>query len=149
MGLINEKIKQFREQKNLSIEELAERSGVNTNVLSAIENGNEAPSSENRRMVWRALGLRVDTLLEVSNVTGPVLTKAGEVHTSTNFSNGKTSHPDYANYSSDLCGGSSTKMKKYCTKTNYGTVDNKTVLESADDAAASSAARPGGRPAQD
>lgn len=42
---------------------------------------------------------------------------------------------DYANYNSDLCGGSSTKMKKYCTKTNYGTVDNKTVLEPEDDAA--------------
>ena len=62
MGLINEKIKQFREQKNLSIEELAERSGVSVDVLSAIEKGNETPSSAVIIKVSRALGLRVDTL---------------------------------------------------------------------------------------
>ena len=34
------------------------------------------------------------------------------------------------------CNGSSTSLTKYCTNSSYGTVDNKTVLESADDAAA-------------
>ena len=72
MGLINDKIKQFREQKNLSIEEVAERSGVSVDVLSAIEKGNETPSSAVIIKVSRALGLRVDTLLEVDSVLGPV-----------------------------------------------------------------------------
>ena len=39
----------------------------------------------------------------------------------------------WANYS--LCGGSNTTMTKYCNKEGYGTVDNKTTLEAADDAA--------------
>ena len=34
------------------------------------------------------------------------------------------------------CNGSDDTQTKYCTNSNYGTVDNKTVLESADDAAA-------------
>ena len=100
MGLINDKIKQFREQKNLSIDELAERSGIGAEVISTVEKGDEAPSSSVIIKLSRALGLRVDTLLEVDNISGPVLTKAGEVHNSTNFSNGKASHPDFVNYSS-------------------------------------------------
>lgn len=42
---------------------------------------------------------------------------------------------DWASYSSDLCGGSFDKMKKYCTDSFFGTVDNKTVLDPEDDAA--------------
>ena len=42
---------------------------------------------------------------------------------------------DWASYSSDLCGGDYNKMKKYCTDSDYGTVDNKTVLDPEDDAA--------------
>ena len=42
---------------------------------------------------------------------------------------------DWASYSSDLCGGDYNKMKKYCTSSSYGTVDNKTVLDPEDDAA--------------
>ena len=34
-----------------------------------------------------------------------------------------------------LCNGSSTKITKYCNQTNYGTIDGKTTLEPADDAA--------------
>lgn len=113
MGLINEKIKQFREQKNLSIEELATRSGVSADVISAIENGNDVPSSAIIIKVSRALGLRVDTLLEVDNVAGPVLTKAGEVHNATNFGNGKASHPDFVNYSSLTHGKNNCRINPY------------------------------------
>ena len=42
---------------------------------------------------------------------------------------------DWASYSSDLCEGDYDKMKKYCTDSEYGTVDNKTVLAPEDDAA--------------
>ncbi len=46
---------------------------------------------------------------------------------------GKTSGYDWASYK--WCNGSSTSMTKYCTKSSYGTVDNKTVLDPEDDAA--------------
>lgn len=41
----------------------------------------------------------------------------------------------WSNYSSNLCGGTDSKMKKYCTDSRYGTVDGKTVLDLEDDAA--------------
>lgn len=46
---------------------------------------------------------------------------------------GKTNF-SWSNYK--YCNGSNTTMTKYCTSDKYGTVDNKTVLEAADDAAA-------------
>lgn len=42
---------------------------------------------------------------------------------------------DWVGYSSTLCGGSSTTMKKYCSNTENGIVDNKTILDPEDDAA--------------
>ena len=40
---------------------------------------------------------------------------------------------DWSNYK--WCGGTSITLTKYCTNESYGTVDNKTTLEAADDAA--------------
>lgn len=40
---------------------------------------------------------------------------------------------DWSNYK--WCRGAKDKLTKYCTKSSYGTVDNKTVLEPSDDAA--------------
>ncbi len=49
----------------------------------------------------------------------------GETKTKTDYSWNTYKH----------CNGSSSTMTKYCTSASYGTVDNKTVLESTDDAA--------------
>ena len=43
---------------------------------------------------------------------------------------------DWSTYT--LCNGSNSTMKKYCTRSYYGTVDNKTELDSEDDAAVNS-----------
>ena len=48
------------------------------------------------------------------------------------WNSGKTGY-DWANYK--WCNGSSVTQTKYCTTNSYGNVDNKTVLEPADDAA--------------
>lgn len=42
---------------------------------------------------------------------------------------------DWVSYSSDLCDGSETTMKKYCNDSSYGPIDDKTVLDPEDDAA--------------
>ena len=42
---------------------------------------------------------------------------------------------DYSWETYKWCNGSSTTLTKYCTSSNYGTVDNKTVLELSDDVA--------------
>ena len=52
------------------------------------------------------------------------------------FAWGETQPRDYYYWDSyKYCNGSSTIMTKYCTKSGYGTVDNKTTLEFTDDAA--------------
>lgn len=49
---------------------------------------------------------------------------------------GEVTTKTYYTWSSYLwCNGSSSSMTKYCTSSSYGTVDNKTTLEPADDAA--------------
>lgn len=50
----------------------------------------------------------------------------------TGYNSGKT-YFDWNTYK--WCNGSYTSMTKYCTSSSYGTVDNKEVLEAADDAA--------------
>lgn len=50
----------------------------------------------------------------------------------TGYNSGKT-YFDWSTYK--WCNGSSSTMTKYCTQSKYGTVDNKTVLDPADDAA--------------
>ncbi len=50
----------------------------------------------------------------------------------TSWKTGKTGY-NWASYK--WCNGSFTTMTKYCTSSSYGTVDNKTTLELADDAA--------------
>lgn len=47
----------------------------------------------------------------------------------------ETSKSGYNWESYKWCNGSYTTLTKYCTSSNYGTVDNKTILELADDAA--------------
>ena len=52
------------------------------------------------------------------------------------FACGETSPKSVYNWSTyKYCEGSYDTLTKYCTKSSYGTVDNKTVLEAADDAA--------------
>ena len=52
------------------------------------------------------------------------------------FAWGETEPKDYYDWSTyKYCNGSSSTMTKYYTKSSYGTVDNKTTLELADDAA--------------
>ena len=52
------------------------------------------------------------------------------------FAWGETEPKSTYNWSTyKYCNGSSTSLTKYCTDSSYGTVDNKTILEAADDAA--------------
>lgn len=64
-----------------------------------------------------------------------VLFQWGETSGITKSLLGKYSDENYSWASYKHCGGSETTLKKYCTKSSYGTVDNITTLESVDDAA--------------
>lgn len=56
---LGEQIKQVREAKNFSQEELAERLGVSRQAVSKWENGSSVPQGANREMLSQVLGLEL------------------------------------------------------------------------------------------
>lgn len=57
------KLKEYRERNNLSVEELAERTGVRADVLSEIERGTaEVTTGGIMRRIAEALGVRVSDI---------------------------------------------------------------------------------------
>lgn len=77
------------------------------------------------------LGLPSGTLWATMNVGADSPEDYGDY-----FAWGETEPKEVYNWSTyKWCNGSSTTQTKYCTSSSYGTVDNKTVLDLADDAA--------------
>ena len=88
--IVGHKIKGFRESKSLSIEEIAERSGLSVEQINSIENDENLPSLGPLIKVARALGVRLGTFLDDSDELGPVVFRAAdrEKDSSISFSNG-------------------------------------------------------------
>ena len=80
------KIKSIRERQNMTIEELAENSGVKLDVLKAMEDGEVIPSLTPLTKMARALGVRLGTFLDDTPQIGPVVTRAGKPTNSLYFS---------------------------------------------------------------
>lgn len=94
------KIKGMRESKNISIEEIAERSGLSVEQVNAIESEENLPSLGPLIKVARALGVRLGTFLDDNDELGPVVCRAAdrERESSISFSNGAADarrHMDY------------------------------------------------------
>ena len=96
--IIGSKIKGIRESKNLSVEEISERSGLSVEQIVSIENDEYLPSLGPLIKVARALGVRLGTFLDDNDSLGPVVCRAEERDNSISFSNGTTDarkHMDY------------------------------------------------------
>ena len=88
--IIGSKIKGIRESKNLSIEEISERSGLSTDQIISIESDENLPSLGPLIKIARALGVRLGTFMDDSDELGPAITRAAdrERESSISFSNG-------------------------------------------------------------
>ena len=88
--VVGSKIRSIRETKNLSIEEIAERSGLSTDQILSIENDQNLPSLGPLIKIARALGVRLGTFMDDNDALGPVITRAAdrERRSSISFSNG-------------------------------------------------------------
>ncbi|MBQ9357654.1 MAG: helix-turn-helix transcriptional regulator [Prevotella sp.] len=88
--LIGSKIKGIRESKSLSVEEIAERSGLSEEQITSIENDENLPSLGPLIKIARALGVRLGTFMDDSDDIGPVICRAEEreSNNSISFSNG-------------------------------------------------------------
>ena len=99
-SIVGAKIKRIRETKNLSIEEISERSGLTAEQILSIENDVNLPSLGPLIKIARALGVRLGTFMDDNDAIGPVVTRAKdrEAENSISFSNGMTSARKHMEY---------------------------------------------------
>ena len=99
-SLVGSKIKSIRETKKLSLEEIAERSGLSTDQIISIENDQNLPSLGPLIKIARALGVRLGTFMDDSDALGPVVCRAEdrEKDSSISFSNGATDARKHMEY---------------------------------------------------
>ncbi|MBR0272491.1 MAG: helix-turn-helix transcriptional regulator [Bacteroidaceae bacterium] len=86
--LVGSKIKGIRESKNITVAEMAERSGLAVEQIESIENDEFLPSLGPLIKIARALGVRLGTFLDDNDALGPVVCRAEEhAESSISFSN--------------------------------------------------------------
>ena len=99
-SFVGSKIKGIRESKNLSLEEIAESSGLTTDQISSIESGQTMRSLGPLIKIARALGVRLGTFMDDNDALGPVVCRAEdrEKDSSISFSNGATDARKHMEY---------------------------------------------------
>ena len=86
--IVGEKIKSLRETKEISITEMAERTGLAEEQINRIENNVDIPSLAPLIKIARALGVRLGTFLDDQDEMGAVICRKQEETDSTiSFSN--------------------------------------------------------------
>ena len=102
------KIKEVRETRELSVEQLAERAGLTIEQVSKIEKNEVMPSLAPLIKIARALGVRLGTFLDDHDELGPVINKAGELNEGISFSNNHESRQSMLHFFS-LAGNKATR----------------------------------------
>ena len=92
------KIKQIREMKKVSLEELAERSGMDISMVQKIEQEKNIPSLAPLIKIARALGVRLGTFLYDSDSYGPVVVRSGEYHKGVRFTSQASESREHLNF---------------------------------------------------
>ncbi len=95
---VGEKIKQIRELKKVSLEELAERSGIEITMVQKIEQEPNVPSLAPLIKIARALGVRLGTFLDDSDSYGPVVVRSGQHHQGLRFTSQTNDSREHLNF---------------------------------------------------
>ena len=83
---LGQKIRQTREQREMSENDLAANSGCSTELIQKLESGELIPSLTPLLQISRALGVRLGTFLDDAENQSPVITRAGKETASIHFS---------------------------------------------------------------
>lgn len=86
---IGKKIRQVRERKKMSVEELAEASDTNVELVKCLEDGSSIPSLTPLFKIAKALDVRLGTFMDDMPQTGPFLVKSGQSEEIIHFSGSK------------------------------------------------------------
>ena len=89
---VGSKIRQLREAQEMTVEDLAEASHCNAELIQQLEDGALVPSLTPLLKIARALGVRLGTFLDDVPQSGPVIVRAGQSENVVRFS-GKTERP--------------------------------------------------------
>ena len=95
---VGEKINQIREMKKVSVQELAERTGIETPLIQKIEQDKNVPSLAPLIKIARALGVRLGTFLDDSDSYGPVVVRSGEHHNGVRFASQPSETREHLNF---------------------------------------------------
>ena len=95
---VGEKINQIREMKKVSIEELAERSGMDIAIIQKIEQEKNIPSLAPLIKIARGLGVRLGTFLDDSDSYGPVVIRSDEYHKGVRFTSQSSETREHLNF---------------------------------------------------
>ena len=107
--IIGAKIKSIRESKQISVEEVAERSGLGIEQIERIESNVDFPSLAPLIKIARVLGVRLGTFLDDQSELGPVICRKKDSNDSnsigfTNNSMENRKHMEYHSLSQDKSG---------------------------------------------
>ncbi len=91
---IGQAVRQIRENRQLPIEVVAERTGLAQDMISQIENGEMIPSLGPLIRIARVLGVRVGTFLDDQESLSPVITRNGQSIKTMHISDKK--HPGHS-----------------------------------------------------
>ncbi|MFA6676151.1 MAG: XRE family transcriptional regulator [Bacteroidales bacterium] len=86
-NVVGNRIKMFCEESKLSLEELAEKSGIAIEDLNMIINNSEIPSLSPLIKIARTLGVRLGTFLDGNESVGPTVCRKEENINSIRFQN--------------------------------------------------------------
>lgn len=95
---VGKKIKEFREFKQISREELALKANLDIKMLQVIEEKSNVPSLGHLIKITRALGVRMGTFLDDQDQIGPVVVRAGDEKSSLSFSTKDASTREHLNF---------------------------------------------------
>jgi len=95
---IGEKIRQYREMRMVSREDLALNSNLDKEQLRIIEDEGVVPSLGPLIRIARALGVRIGTFLDDAGQVGPVVVRAGAEKSAVSFSSNDPSSRQHLNF---------------------------------------------------
>jgi transcriptional regulator with XRE-family HTH domain len=96
--IIGNRIKTLRESRSISLEEMAERSGLDVEQINRIESDKDFPSLAPLIKIARVLGVRLGTFLDDHDETGPVISRKINPRESIRFSNNQLASRNNLNY---------------------------------------------------
>jgi transcriptional regulator with XRE-family HTH domain len=97
-NVVGKKIRDFREFRQISRDDLALKANLDISQLEKIEEKGVIPSLGHLIKISRALGVRIGTFLDDQDHIGPVIVRSGEEKSSLSFSTRNESTREHLNF---------------------------------------------------